>query len=596
MNQVAKAETGPTPLGEALKRARTGFLVVALFSLVLNLLMLTTPIYMLQVFQRVLGSGHVETLIFLTLIAGFALLILGVLDMLRVWVLSRIGVWLNLEVSPAVMAASLNHALASPARNAQSLRDLAQVQGFVGGQGITAFLDSPWVPVFVAVIWLMHPWLGVLALVSAAVLFGVALINELTTRKPLREAGLAQISADRFADSVMRNAEAVRGMGMGPAVLETWKCKSAPGRASRMAAEARNGFFTGLTKFLRLFVQIAILGLGAFLVLKGELTPGQMIAGSILLSRALAPVEQSIGGWRAFTNTRNAYGRLQQLFRIASGLMDNRTRLPAPAGGIEVLDATFVPPGGEEPILRRIAFRLEPGEVLAINGPSASGKSTLCRLLVGVWAPTAGHLRLDGAEIADWRRDEFGRHVGYLPQDVELFAGTVRENIARFQDCEDDAVVSAAQQAGAHEMILRLPKGYDTPIGDAGVALSGGQRQRIGLARALFGQPVFVVLDEPNANLDAEGETALVHAIAGLKQRGAAVVMAWHRAYALEHVDKLLLLREGRMQGFGARDEILARLRQQSAARQPGAADGRGTPHPKSAGGHLKRVPPAKRE
>ena len=542
-----------------LPEAMGGLAVVGGLSLFLNLLVLVSPLYMFQVFDRVLPSGHVETLVALTLAAGFALLVLGLLEAIRSLALVRIGAWADRELASPVLAASLAETLTGRAIGAQPLRDLAQLRGFIGSDAVVPILDAPWTLVFVAVIWLLHPWLGMLALASAVLLLGLALANELAMRGPLGEAGELWVEAQRRSETALRNGEVVQAMGMLPALARRWQADNERALARHVRASDRGGAIAGAAKSLRLFVQIAILGLGAYLVLQGELTAGGMVAGSILLSRALAPVDQAIGAWRALVGARASYHRLRQLLerhpKTPAGI-----RLPTPQGRVSVERLAFRPPGSQRLILRGLSFELAPGEVLAVIGPSASGKSTLCRLITGVWPPTSGHVRLDGAEVHAWDRADFGRHVGYLAQDVELFDGTVRDNIARLADAPDQAVIEAAELAGAHGMILRLPQGYATEVGPQGAALSGGQRQWIGLARAMFGAPRLLVLDEPNASLDQIGEAALVDAIGRLKARGATVILVAHRARLLAHADKVLVLHDGIGVLFGPRNLVLARL------------------------------------
>jgi ATP-binding cassette subfamily C protein/ATP-binding cassette subfamily C exporter for protease/lipase/ATP-binding cassette subfamily C protein EexD len=551
----------PTSLDEALGTCRRAFGVVALFSLVINLLMLASPLYMLQVYDRVLTTGHYATLGLLTLMAAAALLILGALDALRAAVMSRIGRWLNARLGPELLATSLRAHILGDSAGAQPLRDLGQVQSFVGGQGLAVLFDAPWIPVFMVLVWLLHPLLGLVALGAALVLFAVAVANELATRAPTAKASLAHIAATLQAETAIRNAEVVRAMGMQAAVVRRWSSLNEAALAATQLAAERGGAFVGCTKFLRSFVQMAILGVGALLVLKGELTSGGMVAASILLGRALAPVEQAMGAWRIFTSARLAYGRLKTRL-VSLPREPARTRLPEPVGRLTVESLTYMVQGSDRVVLWQVSFALEPGEALAVIGPSAAGKSMLCRLLVGIAVPTGGQVRLDSAKIQHWNAQELGRYVGYLPQDVELFAGTVRENIARLGDGPDEAVIEAAQLAHAHEMILSLPEGYDTQIGEDGARLSGGQRQRIGLARALYGRPKLVILDEPNANLDQAGESALTAAIAELKRRDATLIIIGHRPSTLLHVDKVLVLNEGRVELCGPREEVLRYLRQ----------------------------------
>jgi len=563
-------EGQPTPLDHALREARRGLLVVAALSLFLNLLALTSPLYMFQVFDRVLASGRVETLVALTAIAAFALLCLGALEVIRSRVLGRISTWLDRALARAALTASLGETLAGRPIGGQAMSDLAQLRGFINSQGIFPIFDAPWTPLFVAVIWLLHPWLGVLALLSAALLFALALANELLTRAPLAAAGQAWLAAQRRYEGALRNAEVVQAMGMLPALLGRWQGEHERVLDGQACASDRTGWIYGTSKFVRLFVQVAILGLGAYLVLQGALTSGGMIASSILLGRALAPVEQAIGAWKGFVAARASHDRLQHLLQRHPGEAP-AIALPAPEGRIAVNGLNFKAPDGR-PILKGVSFELAAGEVLAVVGASASGKSTLCRLLTGVWPPDGGHVRLDGAEVHRWERVDFGRHLGYLPQDVELFAGSVRDNIARMTDAPDDAVVAAAQLAGVHDMILHLPEGYATEVGPRGAILSGGQRQCIGLARAMFGMPRVVVLDEPSASLDQVGESAVLDAIGRLKARGSTVVLVVHRPGLLTHVDKVLVMSEGAGVLFGPRDRVLARIMVRSPERPAVAA------------------------
>jgi PrtD family type I secretion system ABC transporter len=558
-----------TLLQEAMRKLRGGFVSVLIFSFFLNLLMLATPLYMLQIFQRVLSSGHLQTLLYLTLITIFALLILGALLAIRSWILARLSGWLSAAVSGRLVSANLTLSLEGSATGAQPLRELAHIQSFMGGSGITALFDAPWIPVFIAAIWLMHPWLGGLAAASALVLFALAILNEFTTRVPQREANRLQAKAHQFIDTSLRNSEAVQAMGMLPGVIKRWHTMQNEVLSRQGTSTARAGTIIGLSRFIRLSVQVGTLGLGAMLVIGGELNPGQMIAASILLGRALAPVEQSLAGWRNFVTARSAYGSLQELLQNVPE-QPQTISLPRPKGRLELANVTFKPQSASRPILQLIRFSLEPGETLAIIGPSGAGKSTLCRLLVGVWPPTIGTVRLDSAEVHTWNREEFGSHIGYLPQDVELFAGTVRENIARMGEAGDQEVIAAATLADMHDTILRLQNGYDTQIGPGGALLSAGQRQRIGLARAFFREPVFLVLDEPNSSLDSAGEAALRRSLKTFREKGATVVVVAHHASMLATADRILVLREGKAAAFGPRDEVLARI----SGGAPGQASG----------------------
>ena len=556
-----------SPLHAIVAQVRRSAAKAAVFSFFLNSLVLFVPLYLFQVFDRVLGSGRVETLVALTIVTGFALAIMGMLHVVRSWMLVRIGVWIEHSLGESVVTASISQSLAGRANGTQALHDLAMMRGFVNSSAIYPIFDAPWTPLFIGVVWMIHPWLGIFAIASALVLLFLAVVNEFITRKPLRESGQRAIDAIRHTDQALRNAEIIQAMGMLPAILRSWSSDINRAREGQTRAGQRAAVLTGMSSSLRTMVQVCVLGLGAYVVLQGELTGGGMIAASILVNRALAPVDQLIGAWRSLVSARASYGRLKALLNEFSAAPPS-IELPEPLGNISMEKVEFTPPQADEPTLKGISLDVPAGNVLAIMGPSASGKSTLCRLLVGVWPPTSGHIRLDGAEIHSWDRVIFGRHVGYLPQDIELFAGTVRDNIARMNaDATDGAVIEAAKAAGVHEMILRLPKGYGTEIGPGGAVLSGGQRQRIGFARAVFGWPKVVVLDEPNSNLDREGAEALVEAIRILKERGTTVILAAHHRSIMPHVDRILLLYRGEMAMLGPRDEVLERLR--SAGRAP---------------------------
>src|SRR3954465_7179181 len=544
-----------------LSRCRRPLLWVAAFSLVINILMLTSSLYMMQVYDRVIGSGSLGTLLFLTLAAAGALGLMAGLDFIRSRVLSGLGEWIERRLGDAPLERSLEGVLAGRNERTHALRDLGTLRGFFSG-GITFLFDAPWVPVYIAVIYLLHPNLGHTAVAAAIVLFTLALANSALTAKPLSAANNAGRRAMRTADAALRNAEAVEAMNLMPGIIRRGE-KDQSSMLENQASVARTGaMLLDTTKFIRQMVQISILALGAWLVVKHELTGGSMIAGSIILSRALQPVEQAISGWKQVSNARAARKRLKEFFsrpeRRPAGLS-----LPAPTGRLIVDNLVFKHANGVKPILKGISFDARPGEAVAVIGPSAAGKSTLARMLVGLHPSTAGTVRLDGAEIFTWRRDEIGGYLGYLPQDVELFSGTVAENIARLREPDPSVVVAAAQLADCHDMILHLPKGYDTEIGEGGAMLSGGQRQRIGLARALYGNPKLVILDEPNASLDIEGDDALNQAIATMKRNGTTVVVIGHRPSTLSQVERILVMRDGRVSMFGPRAEVIDRLKRQ---------------------------------
>jgi PrtD family type I secretion system ABC transporter len=540
-----------------------------------NLLFMASPLYTMQVFDRVVSSGRVETLIMLTIIAAAALFFMGALDAIRGMMLGRAGRWLEQQLGTRLIAWSIRGKLLGVRTNAQPLRELAAIRNFVGGPAINALADLPWSPVFIVVIWLIHPWLSVIAIVSALVLFSIALLNEVTSRSLMRESAQQSNENVRRAELAIRNAEVFHAMGMVPTFLGQWAERNEQSLLSGLKAADWNAVLYGATKAIRLFVQIAIMGVSAYLVILGEMTGGAMIAASMLLARSLSPFEQAIGSWKTFTAARDAYERLIATLDQVPPI-EQTMRLPRPEGKVSCENIIYVPVGRSEPVLNGIRFELNAGDVLGIIGPSASGKSTLCRILVGVSKPSHGHARLDGADLSIWPTEQLGRAVGYLPQDVELFEGKVNSNIARLMpNFDPEAVVEAAKVAGIHEMIMRLPDGYETEIGESGALLSGGQRQRIGLARALYGRPPFIVLDEPNASLDSEGEASLIRAIEAAKEWGSTVIIVAHQPHILKPASKLLVLRGGTMQMFGPRDEVLKNLRvlhEQSKGAKPSEA------------------------
>lgn len=556
------------PAAHALVRCGRSVAVIAIFSMVINVLMLSSALYMLQVFDRVLSSGSLETLLYLTLIAGSAVALLGATEAVRARMLTRTSVWFEQKLGPAAAGGRVDDAIAGVRDSRQALRDVAGVRTFLGSPAATALLDVPWVPVYLAVIYLLHPVLGHAALAGGVLLFILALLNDLVTRRAHAEAGQHFRAASLTVEAAERNGEAADALGMRGEIVRRWAADQGAALDFQAAAGGRSGIIVGGSRFLRLFLQIAILGLGAWLVVGRELTPGGMIAASILLGRALAPVEQAIGTWRTVLQANEARRRLLAYFakpaRRAEGMA-----LPAPSGRLSVEQVYFGFERDKPPTIKGVSFEVRPGEALAVIGSSAAGKSTLARLLVGVHKPWRGVVRLDGADIFTWPREDLAPHLGYLPQDVELFGGTVAENIARLQRPDHEAVVAAAQMAHCHEMILRLPDGYHTELGERGACLSAGQRQRIALARALYGQPRLVVLDEPNANLDAEGEQALAATIRDLKAAGAAVIVNGHRPSTLIAVDRVLVLNDGAVERIGRPAEILQPVTRTAPMRRP---------------------------
>jgi PrtD family type I secretion system ABC transporter len=551
---------------------KTQFWIVGLFSGMVNLLQLTVSIYMMQIFDRVLSTHNVNTLLYLSLIAGTAVLLLAILDMSRNQIMQRVAAWLEQKVAPESFARAIENSLSGSSYRMQALRDLAICRGYLGSPSSLALYDVPWVPIFLAVIFILHPVLGYIATAGAIVLFTITLLNELTTSRLMREANVAAINAQQRADSIARNAEVIDSMGMMPAVMRRWQEAVAEMLPPQQRAARRVSMLLGTAKFVRLGLQIGVLGAGCYLVLQHELTSGATIAGSVIMGRALAPVEMLIGGWKQLVQARQAFARLHE-FLLQPRLRPAGLPMPPPVGRLTVERVTYGFPGAVSPVIKGVQFALNPGESLAVIGPSAAGKTTLIKMLMGTLAPSAGAVRLDGVDVHGWMREDFGRYVGYLPQTVELFDGTVFRNIARMGEALPAQVFEAARLAGCHDMILRLPQGYDTEIGDGGQHLSGGQRQLIGLARALFRNPKFVVLDEPNSNLDGDAEARLTAALRELKARGTTVIVVSHRPGLVQHVDLVLLMRDGAVEVFGPRAEVFKRVIAEPGRERAAAAE-----------------------
>jgi ATP-binding cassette, subfamily C, bacterial EexD len=531
----------------------------AVLSMFINILALTLPLYMLHIFTHVLVSNSKATLIMVTLLAVAAISMWGILSYIRLGLLICLSEKIDLLLGERVQRAMIARAVSSnEVRTAGGLKHLATLRNSIGGQQAAALLDVPWSPLFFAVIYLLSPALGLIAMGGAALLLIVAWLNDRMIREPQSEAAKAADEEYAFSLASVRNAEVVEGMGMRPAVVSRWLQQHLRSLGFYGLMMARSSAMMNLSRTLRMLLQIIILGAGAYLVISRELGIGVMMASVYLLARGLAPIDSAISTWRQLTSATAAYRQLGQLLE-AEGMRPKSIKLPRPAGRLTVHNLTFGR-RGLPPVLKGISFSVEPGEVVGIVGPSAAGKSTLARLLVGVWRPTSGVVRLDGSDVTNWNPDDLGRYIGYLPQEVELFSGPVHENIARLGNVEDTEIIAAAQLAGAHELILKLPKGYETEIGEAGSVLSGGQRQRIGLARALLGSPSLIVLDEPNANLDGAGEEALVAAITRTKAQGATVVLITHKPALLFTVDKILVINDGIVDKFGERNEILPKI------------------------------------
>lgn len=531
-----------------------------IFSLVINLLNLAQPLYMMQVFDRVLGTGSLSTLAMLTLAVGGVLLVLALIDDVRSRILIGWGIRIDAMLAAKLMAVEVERASQAggggPA--GQTLRDLDKVRQVVTGSGTIAFLDLIWMPVYLGICFILHPLLGITVVSGAGLLLVLAILNQVVVTRPLAEAGGHAQRSYRLADASLRNAEAVQAMGMLPGLLRVWRNERLSFMSRQATASRRSSMLMAAIRLLRTGLQVAILAVGAWLSVRQDITPGAMYAAMLLGGRAVQPVDQVAGVWSQLVEAVTAARRVDRA--LEQQLREQQMQLPDPEGNLTVEGVTFAAPNTEVAVLRGVSFMLPAGESLGIIGPTAAGKSTLARLLVGIWRPYSGIVRLDGADVFSWDREDFGRHVGYLPQDIELFAGTVRDNIARFQDSSPDAVVQAARLVGIHDMILRLPKGYDTEIGEGGAVLSGGQRQRIGLARAVFGNPKFVVLDEPNSNLDGQGEEALRQVLMHLKRLQVTVVIIAHRPSMLVNVDKILVLRNGVVDRMGPTAAIMAQF------------------------------------
>jgi type I secretion system ABC transporter, PrtD family len=538
-------------IGVAVMSYRSVFRTVGLFSAVINLLMLAPSLYMLQVYDRVLPSRNEVTLLMVTIMAVGAYLFVSALEWVRSFILIRIGAKLDEKLNKRVYTASFEQSLRKSDGNAgQALQDLTTLRQFMTGNALFAFFDAPWFPFYLLVIFLFNIWLGVFALVSTLILIWLAWLNEKVSHKPLADANTAAIASSNLASNNLRNAEVIEAMGMLPNLQQRWYTLHV--RFLRLQAEAseKAGIVGAATKFMTVTSQSLVLGVGGWLAIDGKITPGMMIAGSILMGKSMGPVQMLISVWRSFSSTRAAYERLVLLLKNNPPRVAGMA-LPVPQGNLALEAVTGGPPGSPAPVVKGLSFAIATGDVLGVIGPSGSGKSTLARLLVGVWPAVLGKVRLDGADVAQWNKDQLGPHVGYLPQDIELFEGTVSENIARFGVVLPEKVVEAAQLAGVHEMILQLPKGYDTVLGVAGNGLSGGQKQRLGLARAMYGDPVVLVLDEPNSNLDDMGEQALLRAIIELRQRRKTIVLITHRTSIIGATNKLLLMRTGLVNFLG---------------------------------------------
>lgn len=568
---------GAAFLRQTLRRSKGALWAVGLFSFFINLLMLTASMYSMQLFDRVLTSRSINTLVYLTVLAILCFAILWLLDLARGQVMASISAWFDDRLGPRLFAGTVaghGPVATGPAATAP-LRDLATLRGFLVGPNLFPILDAPWSPVLLVVLFLLHPLIGIVALVGGAILFALGLIHEKWTKAAYERAGNLAAEGIFDCDAVVRNADSVRAMGLVSHIMARWKSRNTLVIGYTQHATFRANFIASLSRAVRQVLQVMVLAFGAWLTLKGEMSSGALIASTILVARTLAPVEQAISGWRQAVSAAQAYNRIGMFIEHAES-HEADGLLFSVKGRIVAEDIIYLHPSNREPTLRGVSFAIEPGDSVAILGPSGSGKTTLARLLAGALKPNAGAVRIDGIEVTAWNPDNRGQYVGFLPQTVELFRGTVGENIARMTKTQPALANEAAELAKAHDTVQSLTSGYQTRIGDGGTGLSGGQRQKIGLARAVFGGPKIVILDEPNAHLDQQGEAALYETMRELKKRGTTVIVVTHRAGVLEHVDKIMILREGRIAAYGPRAEVLARIAPPASARvhavKPGGA------------------------
>ena len=566
-----------SPFKQALRTVRGALIAVALFSAAVNLLMLTGPLFMLQVYDRVLTSRSIETLVLLFALVCGLYAFLAFFDFLRTRVLSRTAYRFDKDLMPIAQKTWIYQGVGSNKESVRPVQDLTTVRQFVGSNAPSAFFDLPWVPLYLGVVFLLHFYLGLLASAGALIVIVLTVINEVSSRKPLRESVPYEMADAHLTQQVHKNADSVVAMGMSGRLGRVWGGTRSKAMIFSQKAGSISEVMTASTKGVRLLLQSSILALGAWLAILQEISPGTMIAASIIAGRALAPIDQVVGNWRNFARTKLSYRRLKEILgNSGSGIAP--LSLPEPKGEIIVQNMTKFPTGetldlerAQKPILQDIHFNLQPGDALGVVGPSASGKSSLARLLVGLWMPDKGSVRLDGATFDQWDREALGHHIGYLPQEVELIAGTVKQNIARFDpEAKDEDVVAAAELAGIHKMILGLPRGYEAPIGGSQVFLSGGQAQRIALARAVYNLPALVVLDEPNSNLDTDGDLALTNCINALREAGSTVIIMAHRPSAIAAVNKILMMKNGQQTEFGTKEEVLQKVQRMSVVQKTG--------------------------
>jgi len=573
----SELERGREELIAARKESRSLYWFVAVFSFFTNLLMLTGPIYMLQVYDRVLGSRSEATLVALTVLVAFLYGTMGILDFTRGRVMARVGARFQDRLDRRVFEAALKMSSPQSPQNvaATAQRDLEGVQRLMTSPALMSVFDIPWTPVFLAGITIFHPYLGILAMSGGSVLILITVLNQFMTRRPMMKSSIASFRSDTISDQLRAESEMVQSLGMRGAAFQRWQSARSEALQETINSSDLAGTFSSTTKTLRLFLQSAMLGLGAYLVLQNELTPGAMIAGSILMGRALSPIEQAIGQWAVVQRGTKGWNNLVELLSQVPE-SPPRTPLPTPKAKLEIQALTVIPPGMQQATLKNVSFHILPGQAVGVIGPSGSGKTTLARAITGVWRPAGGKIRLDGASLDQYEPDVLGQHVGYLPQRVQLFDGTIAENIARLNpNADSEQIVIAAQKAAAHEMILKFPEGYDTRVSSQGGLLSGGQLQRIGLARALYGGPVILVLDEPNSNLDNQGSEALNQAIRSMKSEGKSVIIMAHRPAAIKECDTLLMLDNGIPMAFGPKDDVLkGMVKNHQAIQSAGTAGG----------------------
>jgi len=557
-----KSATGSNEIATAISASRQAFIGIGILSFLINILMLTGPLFMLQVYDRVMTSGSMPTLVALSLMTVLLYAMCGFFELVRSRIVARAGVEIDQRLSDRIFRASLRRSLFTQGASTSALRDLDTVRQFASGPAPMTFFDAPWTPIYLLVIFLVHWALGVAAVVGAAIIVAMTIFSERSARQPLGEANKAAARSLEMADSAQRNVEALAAMGMIEPYRKRWQKLSSEALAWQIHAADRIGSAVSFSKSMRLLLQSLMLAVGAALAIDGDISAGSIIAGTIIFGRALAPVEQAVAQWKSFVKARESFSKLSQLLKDEPA-PPARTALPVPKGQIAVSQLRVAAPDTRKLILANLNFTIKPGEICAVIGPSASGKSTLARTMVGLWPPVSGSISIDGADLHQWDPDALGQHIGYLPQDVELFSGTVRDNICRFrEDATDAKVIEAARMAHAHDMILALPSGYDTQLGAFGTYLSAGQRQRIGLARALYGDPAFIVLDEPNANLDRAGDEALAAALTGMSARGQSVVLISHRVQVMGNADTLLYVDRGVQRAFGPKAQVMKLFRQ----------------------------------